>query len=142
MADRDLVLSKLGRLETYLEGLEAKRGVSFEEYENDRDLRDIVERRFEKAIQASLDVAAHVVSADGYREPQNYGDLFAILAEEDVLRRDTAEDMIEMAGFRNVLAHEYAGIDDRRVYDHLENLDRFRQFAEELLSTVERTDSG
>lgn len=40
--------------------------------------------------------------------------------------------MVEMAGFRNVLAHEYASIDDERVYAHLQDLDRFRTYAREI----------
>ncbi len=44
--------------------------------------------------------------------------------------------MIEMAGFRNVLAHEYAGIDDERVYDHLQDLPQFEVDATEMLDFV------
>ena len=40
--------------------------------------------------------------------------------------------MVEMAGFRNVLAHEYASIDDERVYAHLQDLERFRVYAQEI----------
>lgn len=71
MAEPDRVRSKLGKLEEYLRGLDEKRGVSREEYLEDRDLQDIVERRFEKAIQASLDVASHIVSAEGFRDSEN-----------------------------------------------------------------------
>lgn len=137
MAESDRVQSKLGALEEYLRGLEEKRGVSLEKYLGDRDLQDIVERRFEKAIQASLDVAAHIVSAEGFREPNNYGDLFEILGEERVLSEDLVPKMVEMAGFRNVLAHEYSGIDDERVYQHLNNLERFRRFAKQVYGFVE-----
>lgn len=137
MADADRVLTKLGKLEEYLRGLEAKQDCTLEEYRRDRDRRDIVERRFEKAVQASIDVASHVVAEEGYREPQNYGDLFEILAEEGVLTSSTADLMVEMAGFRNVLAHEYADIDDERVYRHLQDLDRFRAFASELGAFVD-----
>lgn len=53
------------------QGLDEKKDVSREEYLEDRDLQDIVERRFEKAIQASLDVASHIVSVEGYRDSEN-----------------------------------------------------------------------
>lgn len=129
MVDADTVLTRLGRLEEYLRGLEAKQDCTLDEYRRDRDRRDIVERRFEKAVQASIDVASHVVAEEGFREPQNYGDLFEILAEEGILTSSTADQMVEMAGFRNVLAHEYANIDDDRVYEHLQDLDHFRTFA-------------
>lgn len=132
MVDPDRVRTKLGRLEEYLRGLSEQQDVTREAYLDDRDRRDIVERRFEKAIQSCLDVASHVVATEGYREPTDYGDLFRILEENDVLSGSVADLMVEMAGFRNVLAHEYARIDDDRVYDHLQDLERFREFAREV----------
>ena len=140
MVEPDRVRSKLGRLEEYLRGLDEKRTCTRTQYRSDRDLQDIVERRFEKAVQASLDIAAHVVSSEGFREPRNYGDLFVILGEEGILDEKTKEEMTEMAGFRNVLAHDYADIVDDRVYDHLQDISRFRRFAvaiDEYLETVD-----
>lgn len=122
--------SKLGKLETYVEGLEEKQGVALDGYRSDRDLQDIVERRFEKAIQACLDVASHIVASRATREPSSYRDLFQVLAEEDVLDPDLADTMGELAGFRNVLAHDYAEIDHDRVHDHLGDLEPFRRFAQ------------
>lgn len=136
MVDPDRVRTKLGRLEEYLGGLVEQQDVSLESYLRDRDRRDIVERRFEKAIQASLDVAAHVVATEGFREPNDYGDLFRILEENEVVDTELADRMVEMAGFRNVLAHEYARIDHERVYDNLQDLEHFRRYAAEIARYV------
>lgn len=133
--------TKLGKLETYLQGLEEKRGVSLASYRGDRDLQDIVERRFEKAIQACLDVASHLVAALPTREPSSYRDLFQVLAEEGVLDGDLADTMGEMAGFRNVLAHDYAEIDHERVHAHLEALEPLRRFARTVHGYVEDADA-
>ena len=37
--------------------------------------------------------------------------------------------MVEFAGFRNVLAHEYANIIDEHVHEHLQDLEPFREYA-------------
>lgn len=37
-----------------------------------------------------------------------------------------------MAGFRNVLAHEYAEIDNERLYEHLRDIEHFRTYAVEV----------
>jgi uncharacterized protein YutE (UPF0331/DUF86 family) len=136
LVDPDRVTSKLGSLEANLEGLREKQTASKEAYLTDRDLRDVVERRFEKAIQASLDIASHIVASEGYREPNDYGDLFRILEENGVLSPELADRMVEMAGFRNVLAHEYAGIDDERVYEQLQDVTQFDAYAEEVLDVI------
>lgn len=132
MVDAERVRTRLGRLEQCVRGLVEKQDCSRQEHRQDRDLRDVVERRFEKAIQACVDVGTHVTASEGFREPRDYGDVFRVLEEEGVLTGRTADEMVEMAGFRNVLVHEYAGIDDAIVHDHLQDLSRFRRFAEEI----------
>lgn len=139
MVDPDRLRSKLGSLEEYLRGLEEKRSCTKREYLRDRDRQDIVERRFEKAIQATIDIASHLVASAGYREPDDYGDLFRVLEEEGILSEPTAERMVEMAGFRNVLAREYADIVDEEVYAQLQDLEHFREFATELNETIPET---
>lgn len=45
--------------------------------------------------------------------------------------------MVEMSGFRNVLAHEYSKIKQERVYQHLQHLDWFRGFSIQMKSYLE-----
>lgn len=60
----------------------------------------------------------------------NYGEVFTVLAEHELIPADAAATFIAMAGFRNLLVHGYADIDDRRViatlHQHLDDFDRFR----------------
>lgn len=135
------IQKKLGELEIYIEGLLDKQDVSRKEYLDDIDTQDIVERRFEKAIQASLDIVSHIVSSENFREPENYGALFEILREREIMSETISEQMVEMAGFRNVLAHEYSDIRNERVYEHLQNLDRFRNFASEINNCISKKDA-
>ena len=51
-----------------------------------------------------------------------------MLEAERILSSATADEMAEMAGFRNVLAHEYADIVDERVYDHMQDIERFERY--------------
>lgn len=140
MVDPERVRTRLGSVEEDLRDLAEQQELSIRDYRNDRDLQAIVERRFETAIQACLDIAGHIVAAEGFREPSDYGDLFRILEAEDILTSDTADRMVEMAGFRNVLAHQYADIDVDRVHEHLQDLEQFRAFAREIVAFIEADD--
>jgi uncharacterized protein YutE (UPF0331/DUF86 family) len=62
MVEPDRLRTKLGKLEQYLRGLEDKQHCSRDDYRSDRDLQAIVERRFETATQASIDIASHIVA--------------------------------------------------------------------------------
>lgn len=137
MVDRERVRTRFGRLEADLQDLAERQTISQQDYRNDRDVQAIVERRFETAIQACLDIAAHLVATEGYREPTDYGDLFRILEAEEVVSSSLADRMVEMAGFRNALAHEYADIDHERVHAHLQDLEHFRMFVREVSAFIE-----
>lgn len=67
------------------------------------------------AAQISIDLANHVIAADGYRPPRDYGDAFRVLAEEGVLDRPLADRMVALAGARNLIVHLYAEVDDERL---------------------------
>jgi uncharacterized protein YutE (UPF0331/DUF86 family) len=83
--------------------LAAKQGCTLAAYRNDPDLQDIVDRRFVKAIQASIDGAAHIVASEGYREPTDDGDLFRILEAEGDLGPAVADRMVEFAWLNQLL---------------------------------------
>lgn len=67
------------------------------------------------AAQISIDLANHVIAADGYRPPRDYGDAFRVLAEEGVLDRGLADRMVALAGARNLIVRLYAEVDDARL---------------------------
>jgi uncharacterized protein YutE (UPF0331/DUF86 family) len=81
-------------------------------------------------IEDALAVANHVIASEGYRSPGDYADSFRVLEEHGLLPDGLATQLSAAAGFRNLLVHEYARIDDRRVHDFMaEGLDDLRAFA-------------
>ena len=96
----------------------------------DRDKLKSAKYGFVVAIEACIDAGQHVIASEGYRAPANYGDVFSVLAEHGHLPQADVPTLIAMTGFRNLLVHGYATIDDRRVIDtlhrHLDDFDRFR----------------
>lgn len=68
------------------------------------------------AIEASLDLANHLIAKNRFRVPQDNADSFRVLEENDVLTAELASDLADMARFRNLLVHRYAEVDDRRVH--------------------------
>lgn len=82
------------------------------------------------AVEACIDAAEHVIASERLRRPTSFGDAFTVLAEAGMLTPTTAAAARLMAGFRNVLVHGYAVVDDDRVVDvilhRLDELDRLR----------------
>jgi uncharacterized protein YutE (UPF0331/DUF86 family) len=139
MVDLDLVARKLARLKGYVQSLREADDITWEAYQNDARAKAFVERYMHLAIEEVLDVANHIVSFHGWREPEGYRDLFTVLCENGVIPRDQLPTFQNMAGFRNMLVHRYERIDDEVVYGLFrKNLGDFDAFAERIRSWAQR----
>jgi uncharacterized protein YutE (UPF0331/DUF86 family) len=90
------------------------------------------------AAQISIDLANHVIAADGYRVPRDYGDAFRVLAEVGVLDEGLAGRMVALAGARNLIVHLYAEVDDERLAQAVRDggLDDLSTFAATIAGLV------
>lgn len=83
-----------------------------EEYKSDTSLEnythiDAMILNIERACQAAIDLAMHLVSINHSGIPQNSADAFILLEKSGLISRTVAEKMVSMTGFRNVAIHEY-----------------------------------
>jgi uncharacterized protein YutE (UPF0331/DUF86 family) len=119
VADPAVVATKLQQIEQHYGELREKQAVSRERFLADVTERRAVERMFENAIQACIDLAKHVATtALGY-EGDSSKESMEVLWEHNVISDETATTMTTAVGFRNVLAHEYGTVDPERVYTYL-----------------------
>lgn len=72
-------------------------------------------------IEACIDIANHIISYEGYREPMSNKDTFQVLAEEKILDKKLAERLKKMAQFRNIIVHDYVRIKPEIVYTVLQS---------------------
>ena len=119
MTDAELVAKKLAEVETYVREL---RSLARPERLSD----DVREQRFvahtlQLAIQAILDVASHIVADERLGEPETLRELFDLLARGGWLPPVQAATLRQIAGFRNLLVHEYAKIDFTIVREIVES---------------------
>lgn len=129
MVNESLVNKKLQELDKYLNNLRRHEGVTRVDLENDIDRMWAIERGLQLSIQIILDLGNHIVSDEGV-PVDNYGDIFDELAKLNIIPGDYATRIKGMAGFRNILVHEYADVDLDIIVDVLNNsLDDFREFA-------------
>ena len=108
MLDRDLVLAKADTLERCLARIAEVRERSAMRA---LDLQDITVLNLQRAVQAMIDLAAHVVSREGLGLPDSLGANFTSLEHAGVIGADLAEHLRRMTGFRNVAVHEYRRLD-------------------------------
>jgi uncharacterized protein YutE (UPF0331/DUF86 family) len=65
----------------------------------------------ERACQAAIDLAMHIVAGDHLGIPQSSAEAFTLLSKAGKLDADLARRLSRMTGFRNVAIHQYQDID-------------------------------
>ncbi len=108
------------RLEDYLKSLKEHQKATQDELEDSDVLLTYVERKLQLAAQVSIDLGNHLISSFGFETPKDYKDIFEILAKEGVISKDLCSNMKKIAGFRNILVHDYLSIDVGKVADVLQ----------------------
>jgi uncharacterized protein YutE (UPF0331/DUF86 family) len=109
MTDRDLVEKKLAFIETCIS--ELRQLALPAQLESDVKERRFVEHTLQLAIQAALDVAAHIVADDRLGEPSTNHEVFSLLVRAGRLAPAEGSALKAAAGFRNILVHGYAAVD-------------------------------
>ena len=87
-----------------------------EEYSADPELVnythvDAMILNIERACQAAIDMAMHIVSITHSGMPQNSAEAFILLSKNNLCSKSSAKSMVVMTGFRNIAIHEYQKMD-------------------------------
>jgi uncharacterized protein YutE (UPF0331/DUF86 family) len=123
---------RLTRLHECLQKLEPLRDRTLDEFLSDSYLRDIVERNCEVAAQCCIDISNRIISLENAPRPSDSYESLLRMGEIGVLPMDFARHLAPLAGFRNILVHEYLEIDWNEVFNNLRQLDDLARFAEAI----------
>jgi uncharacterized protein YutE (UPF0331/DUF86 family) len=127
--DREKLINLVSEFRKSALQLQKLKEIGREAFLKDPDKIGSAKYQFIVAIESSIDMCNHIISRNGYRVPEDYGDTFKVMTEEGALDPSFSEQLVKMAKFRNRLVHLYWEVDDSRVYtileDHLGDLKKF-----------------
>ena len=131
--DRAVIDRKLESLRRCLDRIQSKLPLTAERIRADYDLQDIISINLKRAVQACIDMAAHVISEKTAPPPSTMGEGFGRLAELNVISVTVAERMQKAVAFRNILVHNYTEVNWNIVLSLItHNLLDFQQFAQAI----------
>lgn len=122
--------------------LEPLRPKKRQEFDQNPYLRDIVERNLEVAAQCCIDICHRIISLMEAPAPLDYYDAIRQMGALGVLPPDFARHLAPLAGFHNILVHEYLQLDWDEVYQNFQeiaDLNNFVEFVRQWL--LQHTDS-
>jgi uncharacterized protein YutE (UPF0331/DUF86 family) len=120
-------LDELSERLARLEPLKSKPRIDFDQ---DAYLRDIAERNLEISIQCCIDICNRIISLENARKPADYYEAILLIGELGIIPPSFARKIAPMAGFRNILVHEYLVLDWGEVYNNLQQISDLEQFAQ------------
>jgi uncharacterized protein YutE (UPF0331/DUF86 family) len=119
--DQEKMVNLTSELRKSVQRLSALSKSSEEEFKGDPDKIGSAKYHLIVAIEICIDICTHLISRNGFRVPEDYGDTFAVMSEVGALDSAFSEELMKMAKFRNRLVHLYWQIDDKQGYDILQN---------------------
>jgi len=139
MVDKEVIESLCISIRGSLKELSDAQDIDWNKFVKDNRSRRFVERLLQIAIEEMIDIGHHIISDEGFREPQSYRDVFKVLTENGILSEDDLPKYEKIASFRNILVHHYEKIDDSIVYGIFKNnLKDLEEYVAYILSWLEK----
>jgi uncharacterized protein YutE (UPF0331/DUF86 family) len=128
--DRQVVEQKLESLRRCLLRVTERCPLDAASLERDVDAQDIITLNLTRAVQVSVDLAAHLIASRDVPAPNTMGQSFEALASLGLISPLLAIRMKKAVGFRNIAIHNYDAIDWHIVHSICQrSLNDFRDFA-------------
>lgn len=126
----DVLLSKAETIERCVRRVREEHAGDEAHLRDDLTRQDSILLNLQRACEASIDLAMHLVRALRLGVPQESRDAFRLLVEAGYLERELGERLMRMVGFRNIAVHNYKDLDLNIVQSIItEHLGDFLDFA-------------
>lgn len=135
MVTNDVVLNKIATIERCVKRVN-------EVYDgNPENLQDFTKQdsiilNIQRACEASIDLAMHIISDLKLGLPKMGREAFKLLEENNIIDHALAKTLMNMIGFRSIAVHDYQAIDLTILRVIIENhLSYFKTYTEVILLT-------
>ncbi len=110
----DILINKMATIQRCLKRI--KEEFNSEQPNSDKEFRlnftkqDSVVLNLQRACEASIDIANHIIKSRQLGVPQSARDSFQLLAQNQCILQSTAESLKKMVGLRNIAVHDYQAL--------------------------------
>lgn len=112
--DKGIIKERFDTIERNINFVKEYKDIPKKEFIN--SYKDVQAAKFSllEILEATFDIANHIISVQGFSRAESYSQMFRILGEEKVIEINLANRLEDMARFRNLLGHRYGEVDDER----------------------------
>ena len=129
----DVVLNKIQTIQRCLKRIKEEYIGYEDSFENNYTKQDSVILNLERASQASIDIATHIIKTRNLGLPNSSRELFNMLLDAGIISENICKQLQGMVGFRNIAVHDYQNLNIEIVVSIVENhLTDFELFIKEV----------
>jgi len=133
-----LINEKLETLRRCLARVKDNLPADAEALATDIDAQDIVTLNLTRAVQVTVDIAAHILARCDSPAPTTMGEAFDGLYDSGVITAQIRDRLKRTVGFRNIAVHSYQNIDWVIVYAICsKHLGDFEDFARAVVRAID-----
>lgn len=114
--DKKVIGEKLLSLNRCLERVKLHTPANVEALQSDFDTQDIICLNIQRAVQISVDIAAHILAEQLHEQTPTMAETFLALSRYELLDSQLASRLAKAVGFRNIAVHEYDTLDMNILY--------------------------
>jgi uncharacterized protein YutE (UPF0331/DUF86 family) len=107
---KERIIKHLSFLEDEMEDYTRFRELTWELFNKDRDVRRNVERWIENIINASIDIAKLLLTAENIKPGETYRETILKLSLVEGFEKENVREIARWVGLRNILAQEYLDV--------------------------------
>ncbi|MBI6873621.1 type VII toxin-antitoxin system HepT family RNase toxin [Clostridium aciditolerans] len=99
--------------------------------------QDSIILNIQRACEAAIDLAMHIVSEKKLGIPQNSRDAFEVLEKNKLIDSELMKKLKSMVGFRNIAVHNYQSVNLKVVEEIIEkHIDDLKIFTSIIISKI------
>jgi uncharacterized protein YutE (UPF0331/DUF86 family) len=131
--DKDKLTKLLSEIRLNVERLQGIKSKGKEEFISNYIFHNAALHILQLSIESMISIGNHIISRLSLKNPKDFADVFKVLAEANVVKKENLITYQTMARFRNRIVHIYWDVDLDEVYSILENnLTDFKMFINEI----------
>jgi uncharacterized protein YutE (UPF0331/DUF86 family) len=139
--DSALILAKAGSVKKHLNRILEKRKVDLDSFLKDIDRQESILFNVQMAVQNCIDIAAHIISEEGFGVPGSTTEMFYLLKDHGYINQNLTVAMVKAVGFRNLIVHEYGKIELEQVYEIAHNnINDLNEYLKAIIKKLDLSD--
>ncbi len=99
----------------------------------------VIERLFQLAVDAAIDINTHIITRGNMESPDDYEGTFRMLGKNNIVPFELGDKIAGSVGLRNRMVHGYEKVQVKRMLDDISNgVNQYFEYMKHIEAYVEK----